>query len=208
MYNYSSYGQSSIINNDSLLSTPVSLNSADSVISTSTQSVSSLGSSKLKKFNVNTPIIAESLALEDELDIKRKQEKIRLENETEKEKNRLIIRDLVTARANSSNSAQLTVSTDNKTSTPLGTSSPKSLGMLRKTFLCQFCNKSASITERVRLQGLVYHRDCIKCCKCGTAVKNYDNFSKSIDDDKSNKLEPFTINETYKRFTKNGPYCH
>ncbi len=60
-----------------------------------------------------------------------------------------------------------------------------SFGLLRKSFLCHICNKSASITERVRLQGLVYHRECIRCSICGVVVKNAENFSKRNSHDES-----------------------
>ncbi len=87
-----------------------------------------------------------------------RQERIRLENDAEKERNRRIIHDLITIKS-SSQSVQLSANS----------------GLLRKSFLCQICQKSASITERIRFQGFVYHRECMRCCKCNSVVKNPEN---------------------------------
>jgi len=124
--------------------------------------------SKLKKFNINiTPIHTTANNANDSESaeqLKLKQDHIRLQNDAEKERNRRLVHDLI-----------------KPAQTPThGTNNP---GLLRKSFLCQLCHKSASITERVRLQGLVYHRECMRCCKCNSVVKNPENFTRRSEAD-------------------------
>lgn len=154
--------------------------------------------SKLKKFNVNTtPTVKTPPSPTAEAELKRKQEQIRIENEAEKEKNRRIIQELVVAKDFHQKSPSPCESL-RSASTPLATtiiteSSPRSLGSFKKSFMCQRCNMSASITERVRLQGLVYHRECIRCCQCDVVVKNAENFSRR---DSNDQIDFYCVNHT------------
>ena len=181
-YNYSSYPGKPV-------STPVAdssiKRSSEFNLSASVQSfgstVSGSSSSKLKKFNVD--VDDTQTRLDEAAEKKRRQELIRIRNEIEKEKTQRIIRELVIPAGCAQTPKKTDMSSRNEAA-----ESPQSLGLLRKSFLCQVCHSAASITERIRLQGLVYHRDCIRCCICRIVVKNAENFTKRNSNDESKIL--------------------
>ena len=122
---------------------------------------------KLKKFSS----MYQSKSVNEEE--KKKQEMILRQNEIEKEKNQMLVRQLV-LDANKAESQS-----DSLSLNPVGF-------RIKRLFECQVCIKQAGITERVKIGGIVFHRDCVKCATCGLAVKNAESFIQNSDDQPSN----------------------
>ena len=130
---------------------------------------------KLKKFNVNFSTNQNAQLDQDkEQEEKRKQELL-LKNESEKEKTQKLIRELI--------SSSDTKSENSSGYESISKSSYQVNDRIRKNSVCTLCKKSASITERVSVQGLVYHRDCIRCFVCDSLLRITDAFQRRQTDE-------------------------
>lgn len=141
-------------------------------------------------------------------ELRRKEMLILEQNKHENERKNKLIRDLILSK-NQHKSDILDKSNNNNNATSSGggsilTSSPSSSysstssvnvssssnqlnaqnNRIKRSFICNLCKKAASITERITLHGLVYHRSCIRCSKCNAIVKNAETFTKNSNQDK------------------------
>ncbi len=136
-----------------------------------TDSETALIATKLKKFNINNTVETvektnKHLKEIEQIDQQRRQEVLKAQSEIEKNKN--ILRDLLYDKTNSSPDDLSAV-----------------LRIKSNYFTCQMCKQTASITQRTRIFGVIYHRDCLKCNVCGIVVRNAESLSQK-ENDKSN----------------------
>ena len=130
--------------------------------------------SKLKKFNINytpqTPTTMTAPTTTTLLsttsnngitdDEKQKHQEILLKNQLEKEKNQQLIRQIISTKQKPVDASSISAS-----STSLLSSHQK---------LCNSCQKQTCyITERVILNGLIFHRDCIRCFTCNANLNDF-----------------------------------
>jgi hypothetical protein len=129
--------------------------------------------SKLKKFNINytpqtpTTLTAPTTTLLSTTsnngitdDEKQKHQEILLKNQLEKEKNQQLIRQIISTKQKPVDPSSVSAS-----STSLLSSHQK---------LCNSCQKQTCyITERVILNGLIFHRDCIRCFTCNANINDF-----------------------------------
>ena len=130
--------------------------------------------SKLKKFNINyTPQTPTTLAAPTTAtllsttsnngvtdDEKQKHQEILLKNQLEKEKNQQLIRQIISTKQKPVDASSVSAS-----STSFLSSHQK---------LCNSCQKQTCyITERVILNGLIFHRDCIRCFTCNANLNDF-----------------------------------
>ena len=47
---------------------------------------------------------------------------------------------------------------------------------LKRSTVCNVCKRNTLISDRIRLQGLTFHRECIKCNACGLLLDNKEEF--------------------------------
>ena len=124
---------------------------------------------KLKKFNVNTTnelieITNRHMKELELIDQQRKQDIVKAQNDIEKNKN--LLRGLLYDK------------TDDTVANKLKNS----------FFTCQMCKTQASITQRTRIFGIIYHRDCIKCITCGVIVRNAESLCQKDQNDQSKSI--------------------
>jgi hypothetical protein len=132
--------------------------------------LSTTTTSKLKKFNINYTPLTPSTAITTTMaplltlatnngitdDEKQKQQEILLKNQLEKEKNQQLIRQIISTK-------------QKPIERKLSSSS-----LLSHQKLCNSCQKQTCyITERIILNGLIFHRDCIRCFICNANINDF-----------------------------------
>jgi hypothetical protein len=128
---------------------------------------------KFKKFNLDKKIENTNMHMKEIelIDRQRKQEVLKVQNEIEKNKN--LLRELLYEKSNSQDSIT---------------------SRLKNTYFnCQMCNQQASITQRTRVFGAIYHRDCIKCIICNVIVRNAESLSQKDQNGQSKKFKKLNV---------------
>ena len=128
---------------------------------------------KYKKFNLDKKIENTNMHMKEIelIDRQRKQEGLKVQNEIEKNKN--LLRELLYEKSNSQDSIT---------------------SRLKNTYFnCQMCNQQASITQRTRIFGAIYHRDCIKCIICNVIVRNAESLSQKDHNGQSKRFKKLNV---------------